>query len=535
MSSPRSAVALIRSLDLLPDGPSSGARPCPAGPPASSWWRCRPGLDEAPIDIVAVRDWLERVPGLRLDGERPTADAAGRAPGLVLAAPADRGLRRAHQQVAGRPRRRRCSHTPLGDRKPHPGGHWLWTLADRGQAARLVGRDRRARGVRGRPGRAPSPRTSIADGGRRLAGFGPILPWANLTSATGDAKRTGITAPSWPRARRPASARQRRARGDAKPPRNAGRAARTRHDDARARAARATRAVRPQPRCRPTMVTAAGLAALQAELEELTTVKRPEVILRVKSARELGDLRENADYEAARNEQSFLEGRIRDLEQMIKTAVVIQTVGHVEHLRSARGSMVDAEGAAGHAAHRGLRRGRPGQGPHLRRVTRGQGAAGPPGRRRGRHPDARQRHPLPGREVDACDPRRLRVHRWCSRANASGACKLVGDAYPFEPGDRLLLAADDHNSVNGIRESARARGAEVQLPATAAERPAARRRPRARRSRAAPTDGRGCSPTRHSRTTRGSATRSAGSTARATWLGCPAGRRGVPAHDAPRP
>jgi selenocysteine lyase/cysteine desulfurase len=45
--------------------------------------------------------------------------------------------------------------------------------------------------------------------------------------------------------------------------------------------------------------------------------------------------------------------------------------------------------------------------------------------------------------------------------NASGACKLVADAYPFEAGDRLLLAADDHNSVNGIRVPAMARGAEV--------------------------------------------------------------------------
>jgi selenocysteine lyase/cysteine desulfurase len=46
--------------------------------------------------------------------------------------------------------------------------------------------------------------------------------------------------------------------------------------------------------------------------------------------------------------------------------------------------------------------------------------------------------------------------------NASGACKLVADAYPFAAGDRLLLAADDHNSVNGIRVPAQARGAEVR-------------------------------------------------------------------------
>ena len=52
-------------------------------------------------------------------------------------------------------------------------------------------------------------------------------------------------------------------------------------------------------------------------------MQRPEVILRVKLARELGDLKENADYTAARNEQSFLEGRIQALEQMLKHAQVI--------------------------------------------------------------------------------------------------------------------------------------------------------------------------------------------------------------------
>ena len=45
--------------------------------------------------------------------------------------------------------------------------------------------------------------------------------------------------------------------------------------------------------------------------------------------------------------------------------------------------------------------------------------------------------------------------------NASGALKLVGESYPFGPGDRYLLTFDNHNSVNGIREFARAKGAEV--------------------------------------------------------------------------
>jgi transcription elongation factor GreA len=87
-------------------------------------------------------------------------------------------------------------------------------------------------------------------------------------------------------------------------------------------------------------MTAAGLAAMEAELLELTTNRRPEVILRVKHARELGDLRENADYEAARNEQAFLEGRIRELEQTLRTAVVARSQDSgVVHL----GSRVEVE------------------------------------------------------------------------------------------------------------------------------------------------------------------------------------------------
>jgi len=59
----------------------------------------------------------------------------------------------------------------------------------------------------------------------------------------------------------------------------------------------------------------------------LTTVKRPEVILRIKTAKELGDLKENADYTSAREEQSFLEGRIANIEGMLRTAVVIEAPG----------------------------------------------------------------------------------------------------------------------------------------------------------------------------------------------------------------
>ena len=61
-------------------------------------------------------------------------------------------------------------------------------------------------------------------------------------------------------------------------------------------------------------------------------------------------------------------------------------------------------------------------------------------------------------EFFAADPAEYEV---IFTANASGAIRLVGEAFPFQPGSRLTLSADNHNSVNGIRELARARGAEV--------------------------------------------------------------------------
>jgi transcription elongation factor GreA len=60
-----------------------------------------------------------------------------------------------------------------------------------------------------------------------------------------------------------------------------------------------------------------------AERVEVTRVKRPEVVARIKAAREHGDLKENAEYHAAREEQSFLEGRVQALEDRLRRAVVI--------------------------------------------------------------------------------------------------------------------------------------------------------------------------------------------------------------------
>lgn len=70
-------------------------------------------------------------------------------------------------------------------------------------------------------------------------------------------------------------------------------------------------------------LTAAGAARLRAELEELKSVKRPAVIAAIAEARAHGDLKENAEYHAAREQQGFIEGRIKQLEGDLSHAEVI--------------------------------------------------------------------------------------------------------------------------------------------------------------------------------------------------------------------
>ena len=71
-------------------------------------------------------------------------------------------------------------------------------------------------------------------------------------------------------------------------------------------------------------LTEQGLDELKKELEELKLVRRPEVVQALKEARALGDLSENAEYDAARSEQAEVEGRIAQLEVMIEKAVIIE-------------------------------------------------------------------------------------------------------------------------------------------------------------------------------------------------------------------
>ena len=72
------------------------------------------------------------------------------------------------------------------------------------------------------------------------------------------------------------------------------------------------------------MVTAEGYLDLENELNELKNVRRPQIIQAIKEARALGDLSENADYDAARNEQAQVEGRILELEKIMENAEIIE-------------------------------------------------------------------------------------------------------------------------------------------------------------------------------------------------------------------
>jgi transcription elongation factor GreA len=96
---------------------------------------------------------------------------------------------------------------------------------------------------------------------------------------------------------------------------------------------------------KPAYLSQEGLDKLREELNEMVTVRRAEVAARIQEAREDGDITENAEYEDAKNEQAFVEGRIQTLSALIKNAVLID-----EHTSTAFvgiGSTVDVESEDG--------------------------------------------------------------------------------------------------------------------------------------------------------------------------------------------
>jgi len=81
-------------------------------------------------------------------------------------------------------------------------------------------------------------------------------------------------------------------------------------------------------------LTQEGLDKLAEELKELKTVRRKEVVRHIQEAKEYGDLSENSEYEQAKNEQAFVEGRIGEIEEILRKAKVVKPHDSANHAAS---------------------------------------------------------------------------------------------------------------------------------------------------------------------------------------------------------
>ena len=343
----RRRAQLLRSVGLLADGPGLWGRPIAAQGPGVFVVELVAPLATAPIELTRVGKWIERVETLRLDGERPTSKAlAARLASFWL--PVQTVLYIGSSEVSVARRVAAMAKTELGDRRPYAGGHWLQAL--RGlETARIWWS---ATTATEEYEDALFDAFAAAVGDDELAGLPDrdvVLPFANLRRGDGRRKATGLSgsllaepvvAPPPPTTivRAPRRRRRRRARRAA-----AAEAARARPRVPRPRGPRrrpaATGAAADSPEAagrRHDGLTVEGSARLRAELDHLTTVKRPEVIARIRTAKEHGDLKENSEYHAAREEQSFLEGRVQALEARLRTAVIVDAPARAPGSGSAR-------------------------------------------------------------------------------------------------------------------------------------------------------------------------------------------------------
>ena len=254
MANDRSAAALLREVGLLADGPVVWGRALPPTGAGVFLIELASPQATAPLELTRVGKWLERVPGLRLDGERPDLASAGGAARVVLAAVAAGPLHRLVRVLDQPPGR--GDHLD-GPRRSTAGGRR--TLAPRpgapGGGPDLVGRD----DAPSRSTRTPCS-TAFAAGipaeeRAALPDTAIVLPFANLDASTGERKATGLIGSLIRRAGRAAAAADPRRAvpdGDAEgangeppePKRAAGRARRAAKagDRARAPAPRATAA-----------------------------------------------------------------------------------------------------------------------------------------------------------------------------------------------------------------------------------------------------------------------------------------------------
>jgi transcription elongation factor GreA len=348
------AAALLRSVGLLADGPAVWGRPFSASGPGVFVVELPAPLASAPIELTRVGKWIERVPALRLDGgaAAPTSKAVvARLASFWIPSTTVLYIGSSAAGIAARVAA--IDATVLGERRPHHGGHWLKTLRGLEHARVWWARTDAAEEYEDALFTAFAEAIPATDRAR-LHDPDVALPFANLRSTAGDRKGHGLSGylvpddatpprPGVPTIRELPPGEAEGASG--LPPTRAGggTARRTPRAPSPAGAPRSsatstwpgasTAADSSSPTVDPprspdvTYLSTEGIDRLRAELAELTTVRRREVVGRIKAAKELGDLRENADYHAAREEQSFLEGRIATIEGMLRSAVVIEAPG----------------------------------------------------------------------------------------------------------------------------------------------------------------------------------------------------------------
>lgn len=328
------AAQLLRSVGLLADGPGLWGRPVSAQGAGVFVVEWSAPLATAPIDVARVGKWIERVETVQLDGERPTSKAlAARMASFWL--PSQTVVYIGGSQVSVARRVAAMASTELGDRRPYAGGHWLktlrglegtriwWALTKATEEYEDALFDAFAEGI---------PDADVAG----LPDREVILPFANLRRSDGRRKTTGIRGALPTRVVLVPDGDAEGARGEPPGPRR-----RPRAPALRAKAPPIQPAAAAARLSEPDGLTAEGSARLRAELDHLTNVKRPEVIARIRTAKEHGDLKENAEYHAAREEQSFLEGRVQALEARLRSAVIVDAP--VEGARVGLGSLVTVE------------------------------------------------------------------------------------------------------------------------------------------------------------------------------------------------
>jgi transcription elongation factor GreA len=91
-------------------------------------------------------------------------------------------------------------------------------------------------------------------------------------------------------------------------------------------------------------LTQEGATKLRSELEELVNTKRPELAQRLRHAIQMGDLTENADYIKAKEDQAFLEGRIQELEFILREAIIVEKDGQNEVVRIGNTVLISQNG-----------------------------------------------------------------------------------------------------------------------------------------------------------------------------------------------